>query len=86
MQELNIPVLILDSQQSFEGIYDMIESMGQVLSVPDKAEALVMEIENKVQNVSEKVKDVSRPRVYYVVGFGEAGDFTAEEIPLLEQL
>ena len=25
----------------------------------------------------EKVKDVSRPRVYYVVGFGEAGDFTA---------
>ena len=36
-----------------------------------------MEIENKVQNVSEKVKDVSRPRVYYVVGFGEAGDFTA---------
>lgn len=77
LQELNIPVLILDSQQSFEGIYDMIESMGQVLSVPDKAEALVMEIENKVQNVSEKVKDVSRPRVYYVVGFGEAGDFTA---------
>ena len=56
MQELNIPVLILDSQQSFEGIYDMIESMGQVLSVPDKAEALVMEIENKVQNVSRKSK------------------------------
>ena len=54
MQELNIPVLILDSQQSFEGIYDMIESMGQVLSVPDKAEALVMEIENKVQMCQKK--------------------------------
>lgn len=77
LQELNIKVLILDSHQSFEGIYNVIETMGQVLNVLEKAESVVTEMKNKVQNVTDKVKDASKPKVYYVVSFGEAGDYTA---------
>ncbi|NLK22411.1 MAG: ABC transporter substrate-binding protein [Epulopiscium sp.] len=77
LQELNIQVLILDSNQSFEGIYDTITTMGQILNVSPKAEAMVTDMKDKVQNVIDKVKDEPKPSIYYVVGFGEAGDYTA---------
>ena len=34
-------------------------------------------MKEKVKDVTTKVKDLAKPKTYYVVGFGEYGDFTA---------
>lgn len=75
--ELGINILVLDPRNSFDGVYDMIEKLGQVFNVTQDANVLISEMKLRVDQVMNKVKDQPKPIVYYVVGFGEHGDFTA---------
>ncbi|SES87995.1 ABC transporter substrate-binding protein [Anaerobranca gottschalkii] len=77
LQELDIPVLVLNPNDSFEGVYHVIITLGKVLDANEKAEKVVEEMKNTVKEVKNKVKDLEKPRVYYVIGFGEFGDWTA---------
>ena len=77
LSELQIKVIVLDSKGSFEGVYDTIEKAGKVFNVTDKALELISTMKFTVEEVIEKVKNEPKPTVYYVVGFGEYGDFTA---------
>lgn len=75
--EMEIDILVLDPRNSFDGVYDTIEKLGYVFNINEKSENLIGEIKSTVDNVLNTVKDQRRPSVYYVVGFGEQGDFTA---------
>ncbi|SFN32449.1 ABC transporter substrate-binding protein [Proteiniclasticum ruminis] len=77
LEELGITVLVLNPNDSFEGVYDVIGKMGTVLDAQSKAEEIVDSMKEKVSSVEEKVKELSSPSVYYVVGYGEYGDYTA---------
>lgn len=76
LEELNIKVVYLYSEESFESVYNSIEILGQILNASNKADEIIAGMKNKVQEVTDKVKGLEKPSVYYVVGFGE-GDFTA---------
>ena len=75
--ELDIKILLLDPKNTFEGVYDNIEKIGQVLNVNDDAKDIVTEIKQRIDVVIDKVEGQTKPEVYYVVGFGEYGDYTA---------
>ncbi|QEK13353.1 ABC transporter substrate-binding protein [Crassaminicella thermophila] len=77
LEELNIKVIVLYGEESFEGVYEVIKKLGKALDAKDEAERIVSNMKEKVSNVTEKVKNAERPEVYYVVGFGEGGDYTA---------
>lgn len=77
LEELGITVLVLNPNDSFEGVYEVIEKMGTVLDVKEKAQDLVGSMKKKIATVEETVKALSQPSVYYVVGYGEFGDYTA---------
>lgn len=77
LEELGITVLVLNPNDSFEGVYDVIGKMGTVLDAQVKAGEIVVSMKEKVSSVEEKVKELSSPSVYYVVGYGEYGDYTA---------
>lgn len=77
LEELGITVLVLNPNDSFEGVYDVIGKMGTVLDAQVKAEEIISSMKEKVSSVEEKVKELSSPSVYYVVGYGEFGDYTA---------
>jgi len=77
LEELGITVLVLNPNDSFEGVYEVIEKMGIVLDVKEKATEIVTSMKEKISSVEEQVKDLSSPSVYYVVGYGEFGDYTA---------
>jgi iron complex transport system substrate-binding protein len=77
LEELNIPVIVLYGSESFEGVYDTIEKVGKVLSANPKASSIITAMKQKVGNVEDKLKGKATPSVYYVVGYGESGDFTA---------
>ena len=66
------------SPASFEGVYDVIRSVGADLDAEAEADALVTDMAQRFQRVKEEASAVeSRPGVYYAVGFGEGGDWTA---------
>ena len=72
-----IPVQVLYEETSFEGVYDMIKTLGDLVNCEAEAERMVSDMKEKIQTVTDKVAGLEKPTVYYVVSFGEGGEFTA---------
>ncbi|AEB76063.1 ABC transporter substrate-binding protein [Clostridium botulinum C/D] len=77
LEKLNIKVVVLYGVETFDGVYDTINKVGEVLNAKSQASKLVSTMKEKVINVTNKVKNASKPKVYYVVSYGKMGDFTA---------
>ncbi len=77
LEELGIPVITLYEEAEMEGVYDMIETLGLVMNRNEAAADCVEEMRNIIAEVEETIAGQEHPTVYYAVGFGEYGDFTA---------
>lgn len=78
LAELGIIVLYYFTPNSFDGTYDTIASIGGLLGAADEADRIVAQMRSDVEDVLDTVAQAQRrPTVYYVVGFGQWGDFTA---------
>ncbi|AHM56984.1 ABC-type Fe3+-hydroxamate transport system, periplasmic component YvrC [Peptoclostridium acidaminophilum DSM 3953] len=77
LEELGLKVVVLYGEESFEGVYDIIGKLGTILDAKANANELTAEMESRVAAVKAKVNGLEKPSVYYVIGFGEYGDFTA---------
>lgn len=77
LEEFGIPVLVLYEKTDVTGVYKMIDTMGTALNVKEVSQEVVADMEERINAVEEKVKDAEPVDIYYVVGFGESGDFTA---------
>ena len=71
LDELGIPTIVLYSEDSFDGVYKSIETLGQILNASPKAGEVVAGMKDKVAEVTKKVEGLEVPSMYYVVGFGE---------------
>lgn len=77
LAEADIQVLTLYDQGDVNGVYTVIDTLGQALNKNTEADACVDEMKATIADVESKVKDLEKPTVYYVVGYGEYGDYTA---------
>ena len=78
LQQAGIDVRFYYAPEEFEGLYDIIGKIGADLGAEDSAEKLITELEGRYNALAAGVKMMdSHPDVYYVVGFGEGGDWTA---------
>lgn len=77
LEEVNIKVAVLYGEESFEGVYDTIRKVGILLNAEDKAEEVVSGMKGKVELAKSKVEGLDTPDVYYVISYGEFGDYTA---------
>lgn len=77
LEELQIPVLTLYEEKDVTGVYDMITTLGQAMNCVEQAQTLVRDMQDTIAEVEEKVAGLETPSVYYVVGYGEYGDYTA---------
>ncbi|MBC5627326.1 ABC transporter substrate-binding protein [Clostridium sp. NSJ-6] len=71
LDELGIPTIVLYSEDSFDGVYKSIQTLGQILNASPKAGEVVAGMKDKVAEVTKKVEGLEAPSMYYVVGFGE---------------
>ncbi len=72
---INVVALYVDS--SFQGAYELILKLGKMLNSERAASRCVAGMIMKVSDVTAKVRNLEKPSVYYVVGFGDWGDYTA---------
>lgn len=86
LEELNIKVAVLYGSENFEGAYDTISKIGQLVNANNKAQEIVSNMKKKVQDVVSKVKNKSKPSVYYVVSYGKYGDYTAGKDTFISQM
>jgi iron complex transport system substrate-binding protein len=77
IEELGIKLILIKDEISFDGVYQVIEKVGEALNASDKAKEVTDGMKQKVKDVADKVNGKGKPVVYYVVGFGQGGDFTS---------
>lgn len=77
LEQLNVKVVILNGAETFDGAYETIEKVGQVIGEKEAADKIVSDMKKKVEEVTAKVKDAPKPKVYYVISYGKFGDYTA---------
>jgi len=69
LEGLGIPVLVLASPQSVEGVLDEILLLGRATGHAEEAEALIGDMREKIDAITEKLADVQEgPRVFHEVG------------------
>ncbi len=86
LEELKIPTIVLYGEESFEGVYNTISNVGKVLNSNEQAESLIADMKKKVEDVKKSIEGKDKPSVYYVIGYGKSGDYTAGKDTFLGQL
>lgn len=86
LEQLDIKVVVLYGEESFDGVYETIEKVSKVIGEEEAGNKIVTDMKSKVENVLNKVKDAKKPAVYYVVGFGQYGDYTSGKDTFIAQL
>jgi iron complex transport system substrate-binding protein len=87
IERLSIPIIVLKKHESFNGAYELIQTIGDILKVRYRADSIVKIMKKDVQDIEQLVKQIkSRPTVYFVIGFGKTGDYTAGGDTFISQL
>ena len=77
LETLKIKIIVINGAANFDGVYDSITNIGNILNVNLEAKSIITGMKSKVEIVKDKVKSAEKPSVYYVVGYGKTGDYTA---------
>ncbi len=77
LEKLSIKVLVLTDDKTFEAVYTTIRDIAKITGAEQQGEAVITKMKCTVSGVENAVKNKPRPKVYYVVGFGEYGEYTA---------
>ena len=78
IEQLGIPFAWLMSQESISGARDLIINIGNLIGEKVKADSLWNTIQTDMKRTVELIpENQHQPTVYYVVGFGKGGDYTA---------
>lgn len=76
LEEANITVILVQEEERIEGVYKGIYKVGEIINRIEEANIVVTDMKSRISNIKKSVPE-NRPTVYYVVGFGEYGDYTA---------
>lgn len=76
MEKMGVPTVCVIEQQHYEGLYDNISKIGRLIGCTQTADSLNAVLRDRLKRLD--VQTTTKPRsVYYVVGFGASGNFTA---------
>ena len=77
LENLSIKVVVLNESKTFEGAYTTIRDIAKITGAQERAEDIISGMQKTVKEVEKAVAGKDKPTVYYAIGFGEYGDYTA---------
>lgn len=85
VEKMGIPMPCVIEKEKFNDLYDNIKRIGQLIGRSDKADSLIGAIRIQASQIDTlshydygiTEDEIPRPTVYYVVGFGKGGNYTA---------
>lgn len=73
-----VAVIALPERNTVDSLFHTLNIMGKILNKQIKSDSIIKSLKLELSNLKIKNKiHVNIPTVYYVIGFGDAGDFTA---------
>lgn len=86
IRDAGIPIVVVDEEGSFAGAYKCIEIVGSVLGAEEKAAEVVSSMKTEIDSITAIVSGAEKKTVYYVMGYGEYGDFTAGKNTFISEM
>lgn len=86
LEDNGIKVMCLYQENDFDKVYSMIEKLGKVLNKNEEAAKTVDNMKSTIDEVTNKIKGLDDPSVYYVVSYGESGDYSAPQNTFIGQI
>lgn len=81
MEALGVPMVCVIEKPHFEALYDNIRTIGHLVGREQEADSLIALLQQrmKLEIITQEPQNQSNnlPSIYYVVGFGAGGNFTA---------
>lgn len=77
LKELGIQIVFLTQTESFDSVYETIGMIAKALNAEEKSAEIIQDMQQTIIDVQNSVSGLDKPTVYYVVGYGEYGDYTA---------
>jgi iron complex transport system substrate-binding protein len=77
LEKAGITTAIVYNSDSLDGSYKVVLDVGILLNKSSQAQAIVEKMKKDVETVKKTIKDLPKPTVYYVVSFGQWGEYTA---------
>ena len=79
LEQMGVPIVCVIEKQSFDGLYENISKIGQLVGRNQQADSLNHRMKEQLGELSRQLDSntTGKPSVYYVVGFGSSGNFTA---------
>ena len=84
MDKMGTPMVCVIEKPVFEALYDNISAIGKLVNKEHEADSIIENLELRIENLMSSTDNSplstlnsQLPKVYYVVGFGAGGNFTA---------
>lgn len=78
LEKMGVPLVSIVEKQHFDALFDNIEAIGTLIGREAAADSLNRSLRARLRQVQDSiVPGADRPTAYYVVGFGDGGNFTA---------
>lgn len=79
INKAGVTVICLPERSNIEGVFGTLTILGKIFNKESKADSLVNNMKKELEEIKNLYnnKNKKRPSVYYVVGYGATGDFTA---------
>lgn len=78
LENLRIPVYVGVVQKEYSEVYELVEKIGRIVDKDAEAGRLVEDMKKRIAEVARRVQTaVKKPKTYYMISFGDEGDFTA---------
>lgn len=74
LDRMGIPLVCVPETQRFEGLYENITTIGRLAGKAEKADSLCQALRHEVASAAASNNGAT---IYYVVGYGAAGNYTA---------
>lgn len=87
IEKMGIPVICIVEEKSLEGMAEMMEVVGKITRCEEKGNAEAAKWREKIaERKAHAPNPDDRKCVYYVVGFGDGGDFTAPKNTHIQEI
>lgn len=76
IRNMGVPFVSVIEKEHFSNLYDNITRIGVLTNRQEQAQHLCDSIQKQIANLTP-IDTANRPTVYYVIGYGKGGNFTA---------
>lgn len=77
MENLGLNVVCLPERRMVTDVYETISLLGEIFCEEKLSDSLIDDMKQKITDIEKLIPQDKKPIVYYVVGFGDMGDYTA---------